>query len=66
MNIDGHFHHVVTITHNCSVGAATASVRASHSPPWCGCWDDLSGVCILLPGCLFVCAFACVFGMNSA
>ena len=62
MNVDRHFHHVVTITHNCVIVAT--SVGASHSP----CLGATVGmICVVfvywLTGCLFVCVFACVFGM---
>ena len=61
MNIERHFHHIVMITRNCAVAAA---VRASHSR----CLGATVGmICVVfvywLTGCLFVCAFACVFGM---
>ena len=67
-NIEIHFHHVVTITHNCVIVATTVNpaVRAFHSP----CLGATVGmICVVfvywLTGCLFVCAFACVFGMDS-
>ena len=69
MNIDRHFHDVVTITHNCAVVATTVNpatiVRASHSL----CLGAVVGIICMafvywLTGCLFVCAFACVFDMD--
>ena len=70
MNIEIHFHHVVTITHNCvvvAVAAVAASARASHSPrPDAGVWMICLVLVFWLCGCLFVCAFACVFGMDRA
>ena len=45
---------------------AASSGRASHSPRRGGA---VGMICLLLvfwlPACLFVCAFACVFGMDS-
>ena len=62
MNIDRHFHRVVTITHNCVIIATTVnpatSVCASHSL----CLGAAAGaICVVfvywLTGCLFVCAY---------
>jgi len=71
VNIDRHFHHVVTITHNravvaVAVAAADSAVRASHSRrPGAGIGMVYLVLVFWLCGCLFVCAFACVFGMDS-
>ena len=60
MKIEIHFHHVVTITHNCAaavvVAAASASARASHSRrPDAGVWMTCLVLLFWLCGCLFVC-----------
>ena len=65
MNIDRHFHDVVTITHNCVTVATTAanpaaSVRASPSP----CLGATVGmICVVivywLTGC-FICLCICM------
>ena len=71
MNVERHFQDVVTITHHCAVVVATTvnaatAVRVSHSP----CLGAAVGMIWLLfvcwlTDCLFACAFACVFGMDS-
>ena len=67
MNIDRHFHHVVTITHNCVIVATTVnpatSVRASHSP----CLGATVGmICVVfvywLTGCcICLCICMCIW-----
>ena len=69
MKIEIHFHHVVTITHNCAVVAVAvaATARASHFPrPGAAVWMICLVLMFWLCGCVFVCAFACVFGMDRA
>ena len=66
MSVEIHLHDAITITHNCSAVASAATVRVTHSP----CLGAAVGMIFMvfvywLTGCLFVCAFACVLGMDS-
>ena len=66
--VERYLRHVITITHNRVVVAvaATASARASHSRrPGAAVGMICLGLVFWLSGYLFVCAFACVFGMDS-